>query len=182
MRVEVADKPLAEVDAGLLAVLLFEGDDLPEPLAGAPGSEDVRAGYKKTSLVHPESPRRALVVGLGDREEFEPERARVAAALASRNAGSLEATSLALAGPQSADAKSVASAMVEGAILASYRFDRFKTKKNGDGDDDAGRLEKISVIGDRALAETVEASRIAAEAANFARELQDLPSNVVTPS
>ena len=182
MRVEVADKPLAEVDADLLAVLLFEGDDLPEPLAGAPGSEDVRAGYKKASIVHPESPRRALVIGLGDREEFEPERARVAGALAARNAGPLEATSLALAGPESVDAQSVASAMVEGAILASYRFDRFKSKKNGNGDGDDGRLEEISVIGDRALAGGVEAARIAAESANFARELQDLPANIVTPS
>jgi leucyl aminopeptidase len=184
VRVEVADKPLAEVEADLLAVLLFEGDELPESLAGAPGSEDVKAGYKKTTLVHPESPRRALVVGLGDRDQFEPERARVAGALAARSAASMEATSLALAGPDSGGRKAVATALVEGAILASYRFDRFKTKRGDDPDDEAGRkrLDQISIVGDGGIAEAVEGARVAAEAANSARELQDLPSNVVTPS
>ena len=181
MRVRVADKPLSEVDSDLLAVLVFDGDDLPDPLAGAPGSDDVKSTYKKTALIHPESPRRALVIGLGDRDEFEPERARVAGAIASRKAGTIEATSLTLAGPDSTDTRAVATALVEGAILASYRFDRFKSKKEGE-DDDAGRLEEITVIGDGELAEAVEVARIASEAANFARELQDLPANIVTPS
>jgi leucyl aminopeptidase len=181
LRVQAADKPLADADADLLAVLIFDGDELPEPLAGAPGSDDVKGAYKKTALVHPESPRRALVVGLGDRDEFEPERARVAGAIAARQAGSLDATSLALAGPDANDARAVAEAMVEGAILASYRFDRFKSKKEGD-DESEGRLEQITVIGNGDLADGIEAARIAAEAENFARELQDLPANVVTPS
>ena len=181
MRVEVADKPLSEVDADLVGVLIFEGDELPEPLAGAPGSEDVKGGYKKTALVHPDAPKRALVVGLGSRDEFEPEKARVASALAARSASSVEATSLALAGPEHDDAKSVATAMVEGAILASYRFDRFKSRKAGD-EGEKKTLEALTLIGDGSLAEWVEAARIGAEAANFARELQDLPSNVVTPS
>ena len=99
MRVQVADKPLSEVDADLFAVLVFDGDDLPEPLAGAPGSEDVKGRYKRATLVHPDKPRRAVVVGLGNRDEFEPERVRVAGAIAARQAASLEANSLALIGP-----------------------------------------------------------------------------------
>jgi leucyl aminopeptidase len=181
MRVEVADKPLAEVESDLLVVLVFDGAELPSPLAGAPGSEDVKGGYRKTTLVHPEKPRRAVVVGLGDRAEFEPERARVAGAIAARTAGSMDATSMTLASPEGADLKALATAAVEGAILGSYRFDRFKSKK--DGDEESGKqLEELTVIGDGVLAEDVEAARIAAEAENFARELQDLPSNVVTPS
>jgi leucyl aminopeptidase len=186
LRVEVADKPLAEVESDLLAVLVFDGDDLPEPLAGAPGSEDVKGGYKKTTLIHPEKPRRALVVGLGDRDEFEPERARVAGAIAARTAGSMDATSMTLGGPDSEDPKALATAAVEGAILGSYRFDRFKSKKDGDdggGDGGSGKhLEELQVIADGGIAEDVEAARVGAEAENFARELQDLPSNVVTPS
>ena len=186
MRVEVADRPLAEVESDLLVVLLFDGDELPEPLAGAPGSEDVKGAYRKTTLIHPEKPRRALVVGLGDRDEFEPERARVAAAIAARTAGSMDATSMSLKGPDAADPKALATAAVEGAILGSYRFDRYKSKKDGDdGGDEGGsskHLEELQMIGDDGLAEDVEAARIGAEAENFARELQDLPSNVVTPS
>ncbi|HEY6771608.1 MAG TPA: leucyl aminopeptidase [Solirubrobacterales bacterium] len=182
MRVEVTDKPLSEVESDLLAVLIFEGDDLPEPLAGAAGSEDAKASYKKTTLVHPGTPHRALVVGLGDRKDFTPERARVGAAIAARTAGSVDASSLALSGPEGDDPAGVASAMVEGAILASYRFDRFKTMGDDDEDGDSNDLEEIVVVGDGGLAEAVEAARVGAEAENFARELQDLPSNVVTPS
>jgi leucyl aminopeptidase len=177
VRVEVSDKPLSELDSDLLAVLLFDGDELPEPLAGAPGSDDVKGAYKKTTLILPESPRRALVVGLGDSDEFEPERARVAGAIA---AHSVEGTSLALAGPDSTDPAALVTAAVEGAILASYRFDRFKSKNS---EEDSGKhLEEITVIGDGGLADAVESARVSAEAENFARELQDLPSNVVTPS
>ncbi|HKH23351.1 MAG TPA: leucyl aminopeptidase [Solirubrobacterales bacterium] len=176
----VSDKSLSEVDADLLAVLLFEGDDLPEPLAGAPGSDEAKGGYKKTALLHPEAPKRAVVVGLGNRDDFIPERARVASAIAARHAASHEARSLAIAGPESADSEALATAAVEGAILASYRFDRFKSSK--DDEDSGGHLEEITVIADAGIADAVEASRVAAEAENFARELQDLPSNVVTPS
>jgi leucyl aminopeptidase len=93
----------------------------------------------------------------------------------------MDATSMTLAGPDADDPRALATAAVEGAILASYRFDRFKSKK--DGDDDSGKhLEELTVVGDSEIAEAVEAARIGAEAENFARELQDLPSNVVTPS
>ena len=181
LRVEVVDKPLSEVESDLLAVLIFDGDELPEPLTGAPGSEDAKASYKKATLVHPEKPRRALLVGLGDRKDFVPERARVAAAIAGRRAASMDASSLALKGPDGGEQAAAATAMVEGAILASYRFDRFKGKGEED-DGDTKSLEEITVIADGGLAEAVEAARIGAEAENFARELQDLPSNVVTPS
>jgi leucyl aminopeptidase len=180
LRVDVSDKPLSEIDSDLLAVFVFDGDDLPEPLAGAPGSEDVKGAYKKTTLVHPEKPRRALVVGLGDRDEFEPERARVAGAIAARTAGSMEATSMTLAGPDAGDPKALATAAVEGAILGSYRFDRYKSNK--DDDQDGKHLEGLTVVGDSGIGDAVEAARVGAEAENFARELQDLPSNVVTPS
>jgi leucyl aminopeptidase len=187
VRVEVAEKPLAEVDSDLLIVLVFDGDDLPEPLAGAPGSEDAKGGYKKTSLIHPDKPRRAVVVGLGDRGDFEPERARVAGAIAARSAGSMDVSSMTLAGPDADDPKALATAAVEGVILGSYRFDRYKSNKDdeADGGGDGGsskHLEELTVIGDGALGDAVEAARVGAEAENFARELQDLPSNIVTPS
>jgi len=181
LRVQVTDKPLAEADADLVAVLLFDGEELPEPFAGAPGSDEAKGGYKKTALVYPNGPKKALVIGLGSRDQFEPERARVAGAIAARNAGAHEASSLAIAGPEPDDARGLATAAVEGAILASYRFDRFKSKKT-DEDSDDGQLEELTVVGDAEIADGVEAARVAAEAENFARELQDLPSNVVTPS
>jgi leucyl aminopeptidase len=185
VRVELTDKPLAEVDADLHAVMLFEGEELPEPLAGAPGAADAKGGFRKTALLHPQRPGRVLVVGLGERDEFEPERARVAAALAAKQASSLDAASLALAPPDSDEGEAVAAALIEGAILASYRFDRFKSKDSdgtGEEEEEGKRLESVAVVGDSELADVIEVARVTAEAANRARELQDLPANVVTPS
>jgi leucyl aminopeptidase len=186
VRVDVADKPIAEADADLGAVFLFDGEDLPEPLAGAPGSESAKGGFKKAALLHPESGP-VLAVGLGDRDDFTLERARVAAALAARRAGGLEATSLALAVPDEGEAAEVGAALVEGATLASYRFDRFKTKKENSGEENSDeepdkRLESLLLLDDASIAEAAEAARVTAEAANEARELQHLPSNVATPS
>jgi leucyl aminopeptidase len=183
VKVEVADKPLTEIDADLAVVPLFDGDELPEPLAGAPGSDAAKGGFKKAALLHPDRGP-VLVVGLGDRDDFELERARVAAAIAAKRAGGVEASSLAIAVPDAGEAEAVAAALVEGAILASYRFDRFKSgKSDADGDEDDGKkLESLTLIGDAGVGDAAEAARVTAEAANEARELQHLPSNVATPT
>jgi leucyl aminopeptidase len=199
VKVDVADKPLAEVEADLAVVLLFQGEDLPDELGAAPGAADAKGGYRKATVLYPERPGRVAVVGLGKREDFEPERARVAAALAAKRAGALKATSIAIKVPDTGgDQPEVAAALVEGAILAGYRFDRFKSK---DADEEekpeapqadeappdpeesaAHHVESVTLLGSADLAERAEVARIAAEAANRARNLQDLPGNVATPS
>jgi leucyl aminopeptidase len=182
LRVEVADKPLVEVEADLVAILLFEGEEPPEPLAGAPGAAAAKGGFKKAALVHPEAMGAALAVGVGSRDDFDPERARVAAAIAVKRASGLDADSLAIAVPDAGEAERVAPALVEGAVLASYRFDRFKSKKDDEDEDEGKRLESLTLLGDVSLSEAAETARVTAEAANEARELEDLPSNVATPS
>jgi len=184
VRVETADTAPTEADAELVAVTLFKGEELPDGLREARGAGDARGEYRKAVVLHPDRPERALGVGLGPRDEFDPERARVAGAIAARNAAALKAGSLAVLPPDEGGSGDVAAALVEGAILASYRFDRFKSSGDGDGDAEAkpGRLESITVLGGSEAGGRVEAARIASEAANRARELQDLPSNVVTPT
>ncbi|MGZ8666317.1 MAG: leucyl aminopeptidase family protein [Solirubrobacterales bacterium] len=194
MRVDAVDKPLAEVEADLVAVPLFDDEQLPEALREARGAEDARGGFKAATVIHPERPARVTVVGLGSRQGFSAERARVAAAIATKAAGSLKARSLAIALPEGTDAGDVpdlAAALVEGAVMASYRFDRFKSRGEDDAADDESadaeadrppRLEALTVVGPGELAERTEVARVTAEAANRARELQDLPSNVATPS
>jgi leucyl aminopeptidase len=162
---------------------LFEGENLPEPFAAAPGSADVRSGYKKLAILRPERPERVLVVGLGAKDEFEPERARVAAALAAREAATYEVREIAWSLPAAnGDGAAVASAIVEGTILASYRFDRFKTAE----DEEEGPppvLESLVLYGaDERASAAAETARVVGEAANRARDLQNLPANVVTPT
>jgi leucyl aminopeptidase len=179
MKVEVRQVELPEVD-DLVAVGLYDGEDLPAAISAAPGAEDARGGFKKLSTLRPERPGRVLVVGLGKREEMDAERARVAAALAAREAGRLEATSLAWALPESADDEATAEGLVTGAILGSYRFDRFLSRDPDDPPPAA--IESLTLLAPEGVAAAAEAARVCAEAQNRARDLQSLPSNVATPS
>jgi leucyl aminopeptidase len=187
VQVEVTDKPFAAVEADLHAMGLFDGDELPQAYRDLAGARDVKAAFKELTLLRPERPERLLVVGLGKREDLDAERLRVAAALAVTQAGRYEARTVAWALPEAPDDRPApearAAAVVEGAVLASYRFDRFKT--SDPEDPPPPRLERLLLAaGDdaSAIAETAEVARVASEAANRARELQSLPSNVVTPS
>jgi leucyl aminopeptidase len=179
VQVEVREIPLAEVDSDLLAVGLLEGDELPEELAGAAGAADVRAGYRKTAMLYPEKPGHVLVVGLGKREDFETERARVAGAIAAKRAASLEASSVSWALPEVGDADATAAALVEGMILGSFKFDRFRKP---DEDNPPPHIERMQVLASESLSGAVGVARVASEAQNRTRELQELPANFVTPS
>jgi len=178
--VAVSQESPPEVDAELLVAGLYEDGELPAELAGAPGAADARGDFERLSLLHPERPGRVLVVGLGKREDADPERLRVAAALAAKEAGRLRAASLAWLPPQAEDEAAAAAALVTGTILGAYRFDRFQS---ADPDRPAPpRIQSLSLLAPQALAAAVEAARVCAEAQNRARDLQSLPSNVATPS
>jgi leucyl aminopeptidase len=180
MKVELSQAALPEVEADLLVVGLYDGEELPTEIAAAPGAGDAGGSFKKLMLLHPESPGRVLVAGLGKREEMEPERARVVAALAAREAKRVKAGSIAWALPESDDEEETATALVTGTILGAWSFDRYRSK---DPDDPAPpQVELLTLLADGGLAGPVEAARVCAEAQNRARDLQSLPSNVATPS
>jgi leucyl aminopeptidase len=121
-----------------------------------------------------------LDVGLGERQEVDAERLRVAAALAAKEAGRLEAVALAWAVPETGAEAAAAEGLVTGTILAAYRFDRFRA---ADPDDPPPpRLESLALIGSADLAAAAETARVSAEAQNRARDLQSTPANVATPS
>ena len=183
VELEVLSAGIDELDADVVAVAFAAGDELPETLARAPGAADARGAFKRVALVHPDTPGRVLVVGVGDREEVDPERLRVAAAVAAKRAAELEARSLAWVLPGLGDRTTEAGALVEGTVLAAYRFDRFKS---GDPDEPPpSRLERLvlSSTGDaESLAGEARSAIVAALAANRARDLQNLPSNKLTPA
>jgi leucyl aminopeptidase len=72
---------------------------------------------------------------------------------------------------------------VEGTVLASFRLDRFKSRRPDEPE--PAKLERLVVAagdGSEGLVEAARMAQVTARAANRARELQGLPSNVVTPS
>jgi leucyl aminopeptidase len=180
MKVSVSQTAIPNTDADLLVVGLCEGEELPAELASAPGANDVAGSFKKLAMLHPERPGRVLVVGLGKRNELDAERARVAAALAAKEAAKLKVSSLAwaLPGPDGDDA--LVEGVVTGTILGSYRFDRFLSKDPDDPPPPS--LDSLALLAPESVSAAAEAARICAEAQNRARDLQSLPSNVATPS
>jgi leucyl aminopeptidase len=178
MKVAVEQAEPKEVGGDLLAIGLLEGGELPAEIGAAGGADAAKSGFKKLSLLRPDGLPLTLVVGLGDRDELDAERLRVAAALAAKEAKRLDAASLAWALPEGGDDAAAAAALVTGTILAAYRFDRFKSET----DEEAPRLESLTILGPAGLAGAVETARIVAEAQNRARDLQNTPANVATPS
>ena len=170
-----------ETAADTRVVGLFEGESPAEPtLRRLVDLGEAKPGLKRVALTHEGAPgggeRRVLVAGLGKREEFDAERARVAAAAASDRARELGAVSLSWAAPEGDD---VPAALVEGTLLRLYSFDRFKSERDEDGD---GGIESLEIAGEAVDGGEVERARVATVAANAARDLQNLPSNVATPT
>src|ERR687893_2575484 len=129
-----------ETAADTRVVPLFEGESLDdERLQRLVELGEAKAGLKKVAVAHEDAPgggqRRVLIAGLGKRDEFDAERARVAAAATAGRAKELGAVSLSWALPD--DEAQVG--LVEGTLLKLYSFDHFKSKKgNDDADDDGG--------------------------------------------
>ena len=188
VQVEVADKPLAEVEADLRRRPPVRGRRAAASRWRAPRRRATpRAASRSRAAPSRERPSGCWWSGSASARTSTPERARVGGG-AGREAGAAPGgdARLALAGPGRRRRRpTVAAALVEGAILASYRFDRFKRET---GDEEGERRatpsigESLTLLGDAGSAEAAEAARVAAEAANRARELQNLPSNVATPT
>ena len=165
-----------DTDADTRVVGLFEGESLGEPgLQALVDSGEAKGGLKKVAVTHVNG-KRVIVAGLGKREEFDSEKARIAAASAAGRASELGTRSLSWAAPT----PEAAGGLVEGTLLKLYKFERFKSKKD-DSDDGAGGIESLEVSSDADVAEAVSHARIGAEAQNRVRDLQNLPGNVATP-
>ncbi|HEX6654144.1 MAG TPA: M17 family peptidase N-terminal domain-containing protein, partial [Thermoleophilaceae bacterium] len=160
---------------------VFEGDSLDDPaLQRLIELGEAKRGLKKVAVAHEDAPgggqRRVLIAGLGGRDGFGAEQARVAAGAAAARAKELGAVSLSWASP---GGDGVDAALVEGTLLKLYSFDRFKAQGNGDPN---GGVESLEIAGDPVDGDEVDRGRVTAVAANAARDLQNLPSNVATPT
>src|SRR3954447_4719205 len=171
----------ADTAADTRVVGLFEGEALAEePLQALVELGEAKPGLKRVAVAHEDAPgggrRRVLVAGLGKRDELDGEKARVAAAAVAGRAKELGAVSLSWAAPDGQ-----AGPVVEGTLLRLYEFDQFKSKDDDD-DEDGGGIESLELAGEGVAEEDVDHARVAAEAANRARDLQNLPANVATPT
>jgi leucyl aminopeptidase len=188
MRASATTNAPGVTDADTIAIGVFDGKGIPHDLEGAPltallESGEARSTFKHLALRHVEG-RRWLLVGLGSRDAFDAERARVAASVVHARARELGTRVLCWelphgtageAGGRIPDA--VAGALVEGTILAGYRFERYRARP----DDEPSALEEVVVSAHHDVTDAVHRGATGARAQNLARELQDTPANDLTP-
>ncbi len=129
-----------------------------------------------------------LVVGLGDRDQVGPEALRRAAAAIVRQAGGAKEAVATLAPALPDDLAAAVRALTEGALLASYRFDKYKKADAGQGQAPELRRLALAVEGDQgqdqdqALETALAAGAVRAAATNLARDLSNEPANALHPS
>jgi leucyl aminopeptidase len=189
MRASFRRGAAAETTADTLCVGLFEDEGAPKPvddaldgrLARLIEAGEAKAGFRKTAVLHPDGAigaARLITVGLGKRGEFDAERARIASAVALRRAAELGARKIAWAVPEQTDQAAIGGAIVEGTLLAAYKFDRYKTSNGQNRDEGPDELE---VVSDEDAARAIEDTAVVVECQNAMRDLQNLPSNELTP-
>ncbi len=175
MRVSSTTQAPPDTGADTIAVGVFEGEriahDVDGVLQGLVDSGEARAGLRKLAVAHAGG-NRYVLVGLGKRDEFDAERARVAAAAVAGRARELGTKRLCWEIPHHVDAPG----FVEGTVLAAYEYREFSTDP-----DDGPRLEELIVSAHHDTSAEVDRAAAAAEAANACRDLQNAPANEMTP-
>ena len=164
---------------GAIGELIVQGD-----LKGKTG--EVAVLYPRGAI----TAKRVLVVGLGQREKFDLEGVRLAAANGIKQAQKLNAKTVATiihgAGVGNLSVAAAAQAIVEGTLLALYQFDAQKQQKEN-GHDTNGQIESLTIVefDDTkldAIQEGVAVAQALAEGVTLARNLVNMPPNIATPT
>jgi leucyl aminopeptidase len=189
----IAD-PLGEITKAVLAVYSFEGhpdasgtvERLPSATRALLGElrssgELTGKGYECTLIHRPPGlgAQKLLVVGAGKPEKFDTAQERRLAGTAVRFVRARSGHELAWVLDPARPAASRAAA--EGAIVADYDADRYRTERNGERRIDRLFLATGGPEPGNDARDSLERGRIIAEAQNFVRDLVNEPSNMMTP-
>ncbi len=193
MKVAIVTKRVDEVAADALVVGLYaEETKLPDALArldraasghvkAALEAERFQAKAGQVTHVHA-GKRRVVVAGLGRRAETTLEVLRRAGAAALRRARDLGARTVAaeVLGDR-LPARQRAQALVEGALLGTYTFDRYKKDKAERAVEEL-RVAEADGRREHEIVEGAERGEVFARATAYARDLINAPANDLGPS
>lgn len=202
MQIEVESREPAASEVELLALPLVavhrERWKLPPrlaPLARALGgrieaavaSGEFKGKSGETLLLHGDPAarvRRVLLVGLGAESGLDAEALRRAAGSTIGAAQARRASRVALVAPplRGSSPTAQAEALAEGAILAAYRFDRYRTRR----DDPPAEVASVTLLFERAkdlraLRKAAAIGVVLGESQNLARDLSNEPANALPP-
>ncbi|WP_337861613.1 leucyl aminopeptidase [Nitrososphaera sp.] len=145
-------------------------------------NKDFRGTFGSSILVYTlgKGPmQKILALGLGKREKFTDEMARICAGKAAQKAKELGTREFSILQFSNLD-EGLIEAMTEGIALALYSFDRYKAQ-----DKETQRVEEVTVLinSDSPRFQMIaERASHVAEAVNFARDLGNLPPNDCPPA
>jgi leucyl aminopeptidase len=196
MQITLETKPFATLETDALVSYVFEDAD---PVQGRIAEVDQLTGGLlrklassgeltgkplEMTLVH--APRglqaaRLLLVGAGKQEKFDAAVLRRIAGAALRYIKSRSVKQFAFLLRENEPVEAATEAVAEGALAANFEPDKYKTDKK-----DAKSLDSIALTGfsdqNRVAAEKgLARGRVIADAQNFARDLVNEPSNILTP-
>ena len=199
MEIKAATGDISKIKAGAIVVNHFEGVKRPEgdtaavdkALDGAISElikqGDIKGKLNEITLLHsmgrlPAS--RIVVTGLGKKKELTTNKVRGAVAETCRYLRGKGVTSVATivqgSGTNEIKNDNAVQAVTEGALLGLYAFRRHITKK----ENNFGEIKEFTIVGGekRQIEKAIERGKILAEAANWARDMVNEPSNFMTPS
>ncbi|MCQ2739394.1 MAG: leucyl aminopeptidase [bacterium] len=164
------------IDADILVVSMFEGERTSSELANkyALDEDNFKGKFGETYLLptYGQEPyRKVLVLGLGKKSEFCPNKMREVIAKAIKKAMVMEAKKISFSLDNIEFDYSEQFAM--GAYIADYRFDKYKSEKKDN---------KISEVFVQANPEIVCKAEKIARAMTFARNLANEPAQFATPN
>jgi len=156
------------VSGNLVCILLAEGERPQKDLV----SHNVKfEGKEGQSFALGTGAKNILLVGLGEKRT---DSFRIAAGGCIRHAEKIKEREISIYYPK-ADEKS-AEAIAEGAVLAGYKFNKYKTKKEDFG------VSKVHLVAGKNLSAAIRAGEIMAGAQNYSRALDEEPANIATPT
>jgi leucyl aminopeptidase len=193
VQVKVEKARIDQKQTSLLVIGVFEGDqDFPHSKDLDPSvsssiretleNKEFRGIFGSSIVVYTlgkGSMKKIILLGLGKREKFTNESARICAGKATRKAQELGIKEFSMLQFSNLD-DGLVEAMTEGIALALYSFDKYKEAK-----EPASKIEEVTILinsDSLRFQSVVEKANILVEAVNFARDIGNLPPNDCPPA
>ena len=183
MNVSATTQSPQQSGADTIAIGVFEDEGIAHDVASGALTALLERGEARRTFGHLAVAHagggRFIVAGLGARGAFDAERARCAAAAVLARARELGTATLCWEVPHDVSDE-VARGLVEGTLLAAYRFTRFRSAQ--DDEDQAHAPAALVLSAHHDVGAAVGRAAALARAQNAARDLQNRPANDLTPT
>ena len=193
VQVKVEKARIDQKQTSLLVIGVFEGDqDFPHSkdldssvsfsIRETLENKEFRGKFGSSIVVYTlgKGPmKKIMLLGLGKREKFTDESARICAGKATRKAQELGIKEFSMLQFSNLD-DGLVEAMTEGTALALYSFDKYKEAK-----EPTSKIEEVTILinsDSLRFQSVVEKANILVEAVNFARDIGNLPPNDCPPA